>query len=325
MNTELVKRVLSLGFLPLLVALLVQSNAESDPPICETFSAWSEPVNLGPVVNSSSFDSAATFSPDGLSLYFVSTRPGGLGMTDIWISQRRCADCPWEPPVNLAMVNSAVADGGPSLSADGHLLFFHSDRPGGHGGSDIWLSRRVNPNDDFGWEPPVNVGEAVNTPASEFTPDYVQTGDFYVENAGSAPANVAALYFGRGPDVSNQDMYAAPLTRDGQTAGPAVLVSELNSNTNDASPTVRTDGKEILFWSLRPGGFGNGDIWVSTRPTAHDPWSTPENVGLLVNTSSTDARPNLSRSGRTLLFDSNRPGGQGNQDVWMSTRTPGCR
>jgi hypothetical protein len=88
---------------------------------------------------------------------------------------------------------------------------------------------------------------------------------------------------------------------------------------------VRTDGKEILFWSLRPGGSGSGDIWVSTRPTIHEPWSTPENIGFPVNTTSNDVRPNLSRSGRTLLFDSNRPGGEGDQDIWMSTRTPGCR
>jgi hypothetical protein len=80
-----------------------------------------------------------------------------------------------------------------------------------------------------------------------------------------------------------------------------------------------------MFWSLRPGGFGSGDIWVSTRPNVHEPWSPPENVGSPVNAASNDRRPNLSRSGRTLLFDSNRPSGQGLEDIWMATRTPGCR
>jgi hypothetical protein len=186
------------------------------------------------------------------------------------------------------------------------------------------VSRRANPNDDFGWEAPVNLGPDVNTAASEFSPDYVQSADFYLENAGNAPANVAALYFSRGPDVNSQDIYTAPLTRDGSTVGPAVLVNELNSATNDAAPTVRTDGREILFWSPRAGGFGSGDIWVSTRPTVHEPWSTPENVGPPVNTGFNDVRPSLSHSGRTLLFDSNRPGGEGDQDIWMSTRTPAC-
>jgi len=286
--------------------------------------AWSDPVNLGPPVNSTYRDTGATFSPDGLSLYFVSTREGTLGPLDIWVSKRTCADCPWETPVNLTVVNSAFTDGAPSLSTDGHLLFFQSDRPGGHGSSDIWVSRRANANDDFGWEPPVNLGPGVNTSAGEFAPDYVQSADYYLQNAG-APADAAALYFGRGPVATDQHIYTAPLTRDGKTLGPAVFVHELNSLTNDAAPSVRTDGKEVVFWSLRPGGLGSGDIWVSTRRTVHEPWSLPENVGSPVNTVSNDRRPNLSRSGRTLLFDSDRPNGLGVEDIWMVTRTPGCR
>jgi Tol biopolymer transport system component len=224
----------------------------------------------------------------------------------------------------LAVVNSASSDGAPSLSTDGHLLFFQSDRSGGHGSADIWMSRRANANDDFGWEAPVNLGPDVNTSDGEFSPDYVQSADYYLQNAG-APADAAALYFGRGSIVTSQAIYTAPLTRDGRTLGLAVLVHELNSSTNDAAPSVRTDGKEVVFWSLRPGGFGSGDIWVSTRPNVHEPWSPPENVGPPVNTAFNDRRPNLSRSGRTLLFDSNRPNGQGLEDIWMATRTPGCR
>jgi WD40-like Beta Propeller Repeat len=321
MKTALRSRV----FLLVAIALLVASKAESNNSNCET-SAWSEPINLGPPVNSTFFDSAATLSPDGLSLYFVSTRqPGGLGLTDIWVSQRDCADCPWEEPFDLAAVNSTFDDGGPSLSIDGHLLFFHSSRPGGEGGLDIWMSRRDNPNDDFGWQPPTNLGPGVNTAASEFVPDYVQSADFYLETTGRVPANAAALYFSRGPDVNNQDIYTAPITRNGEALGPAVPVKELNSAANDPSPSVRTDGKEVLFWSTRPGGLGLGDIWVSTRNNVHEPWSTPRNVGPPLNTTFNDVRPNLSRSGRTLMFDSNRPGGLGSQDIWMSTRMPGCR
>src|SRR6266487_3482397 len=51
---------------------------------------WSEPVNLGPVVNSSALDANAGLSPDGLTLYFVSARTGGLGDNDIWMSHRQC-------------------------------------------------------------------------------------------------------------------------------------------------------------------------------------------------------------------------------------------
>ena len=321
MRTAATCRILLL----VILAPFVAFGAESAPPVCETGPAWSEPVNLGPPVNSPSFDSAATFSPDGLSLYFVSNRPGGVGATDIWVSQRACADCPWQTPVNLTAINSTLDDGAPSLSTDGHLLFFHSNRPGGEGGFDIWVSYRVNPNDDFGWEAPTNLGPGVNSPESEFSPEYVRTTDFYLESAGNVPANAAALYFGRGPDINHQQIYTAPITRDGETLGPAIFVTDLNSTTHDTAPSVRTDGREVLFWSLRQGGAGAGDIWVATRSNVHERWSTPQNIGPPVNTTSNDVRPNLSRGGGTLLFDSNRSGTLGNQDIWMSTRTPGCR
>src|SRR6266704_1220134 len=134
-------------------------------------SEWSEPVNLGPVVNSSSNEQNATLARDGLSLYFSSNRPGGSGPLDIWVSQRTCADpndpaCAWQAPVNLGSpINSAGADFAPNLSRDGHLLFFASNRGGG--ATDIFVSHRADPNDDFGWDDPVPLGPGVNTAAAE--------------------------------------------------------------------------------------------------------------------------------------------------------------
>ena len=64
-------------------------------------SAWSDPVNLGAPINSSASEMNAAFSPDELSLYFVSTRAGGLGGADIWVSRRASLDSPWADPVNL--------------------------------------------------------------------------------------------------------------------------------------------------------------------------------------------------------------------------------
>src|SRR5207245_5255159 len=133
------KPVVITSLTPLLsVALLVACQSGSDPVATKlqamsfANSEWSEPVNLGPVVNSSAGDNNPTLSSDGLSLYFASDRPGGLGNTDIWVARRASIDGPWETPIHLgAPVNTASADGGPVLSPDGHLLFIHSSRPGG--------------------------------------------------------------------------------------------------------------------------------------------------------------------------------------------------
>jgi hypothetical protein len=76
----------------------------------------------------------------------------------------------------------------------------------------------------------------------------------------------------------------------------------------------------MFFTSNRPGGIGSGDLWVSIRETTLDAWMTPVNVGPSVNTTSFDGAPALSSDGETLLFYSNRPGGFGGNDLYMSTR-----
>jgi len=299
------------------LALLLGCGAESDQIVygiqTHSFanSEWSEPVNLGSVVNSTAADNNPTLSPDGLSLYFASDRPGGLGGTDIWVAQRASRESPWEAPVNLgAPISTSSADGAPALSVDGHLLFYHSARSGGQGGIDIWMARRADPKDDFGWEDPVNLGPDVNTPGDEQGPAYVASD---------------ALYFNRGSLILNgADLFRAEVGRDGRTKRPALPVTGLNDPAfNDAAPSVRTDGREMLFWSTRGGGFGAADIWVSARRSVHDAWSPPENLGgPPLNTPSAELQPDLSPDGRTLLFTSSRLGGSGGNDIWMSTRTP---
>jgi Tol biopolymer transport system component len=125
------------------------------------------------------------------------------------------------------------------------------------------------------------------------------------------------FYFNRGPSQTAQDIYIASIKRNGETRGPAVLVAELSDPAaNDAAPSVRTDGREILFGSTRIHGAGGLDLWIATRRSEHDPWSPPQNLAPL-NSAANDQQPSLSNDGRTLLFASDR---SGNLDIWMSTR-----
>jgi WD40-like Beta Propeller Repeat len=274
---------------------------------------WSAPVNLA-AVNATTMDAHPDLSKDELSLYFTSDRPGGVGGNDIWVSQRACSECDWQPPVNVSALNTTGIDAAPALSIDGHWMFFHSNRAGGRGGNDIYVSRRADPKDDFGWGPPQLLGPDVSTAADENAPVYLQSAE-------DGPAN---LYFTRGvAGTQGQDLYVAAVTRNGETLGPAVLASDLYSIVNDAAPTVRTDGREMLFHSPRAGTLGVADLWVSTRPNVSEPWSTPVNVGAPLNTPSFDQQPSLSYNGRTLVWASDRPGGSGGLDIWMATRNPG--
>lgn len=137
---------------------------------------WNTPVNLGPPINTSGSNMTPWITPDGLELYFSSTRPGGSGNIDIWVSKRASTNDPWQTPVNLgSVVNSAIDDCFSCLSPDGLVLFFcDSDnpsylfRPGGHGQTDMWMTKRKSLADP--WESPVNLGPGMNTSYFESHP-----------------------------------------------------------------------------------------------------------------------------------------------------------
>ena len=276
-----------------------------------SYTDWSAPLNLGSTVNAASADTNPALSADGSSLFFDSDRAGGLGGRDLWVSQRATPSAAWGTPVDLgAVVNSASDDANPALSSDGHWLFFASPRPGGFGGSDLYQSYRADVHDDFGWEPPTNLGSNVNTAGTENG-----TGGYF-DNGGHPQ-----LYFGsiRAGGIGGSDIYESDLQPDG-TWGPAALVAELSSTSQDNRPNLRSDGLEIFFYSSRPGGSGGNDLWTATRASTDATWSAPVNLGATVNSSANDAHPSLSGDGRTLVFDSARTGGSGADDLYVTTR-----
>jgi Tol biopolymer transport system component len=322
MRTAHFHRVVAALSLPLLVACQADSAGPAlSPDVKPAFSIssaeWSAPVNMGTTINSAAGEMNAALSPDELSVYFTSDRAGGLGFTDIWVARRDCADCAWQTPQNLgAPFNSAGQDAGPRLSNDGHLLFFQTDRFRAPGIFDIYVARRNNTNDDFGWGVPVALGPDVNSP------DGSQQAAFYLQSAEEGKGN---FYFNRATLATPQpEIYYAAISQDGETRGPAVIVPELNVVTaNDQHVTISKNGKEIFFSSNRVGGLGGFDLWTSTSRNVNEPWSAPVDLGAPMNTVATDQQPSLSANGRTLIFASNRTGGAGGNDLWMATRSPG--
>lgn len=304
------KGVAAAGLTCLLAVGLAALLAADDP---QQYSDWSAPVNLGPVVNSLEADSGAFISKDGLSLYFGSTRPWGYGGFDIYVSQRASVEDPWGTPQNLGPnINTSSNEQTPTISLDGHWLYFGSDRPGGFGGLDLYVSRRHKKRDDFGWQLLVNLGSGVNTSAAESGPAHFE----------DDVTGTVTLYFNSDrPGMGWEDIYASTLQPD-ETFGPAVLVPELSSASRDVRPAIRRDGLEMFLDSNRLPTSGGVDLWVSTRTSTSDPWSTPANLGAVVNSIYGDIRPALSFDGTELYFHSWRPDALGNNwDLYRSTRT----
>ncbi len=289
---------------------------QPSPQAVAKYSGWSTPVNLGPTINSASDDALPSLSKDGLSLYFTSNRPEGVGGFDNWVSQRGDVNAPWGPPVNLgAVVNSVADDAGPALSRDGHWLLFHSTRAGGLGGFDLMASWRQHTNDDFGWQTPVNLA-VLNSAGNDVGATY-----FEGEEGGTAE-----LYFGsnRQGGIGLVDIYVSHLSADG-TFGPPVLVPELSSPLNDQRPAISHDGREIFFHSNRLGSVADSnDIWVSTRPTVFDPWTTPVNVEE-INTAASETQPTISSDNMTLIITSGPPGRTGLEEpICTFPPAPSC-
>ena len=121
---------------------------------------WSVPVNIGRPVNSSAWDSQPSLSADGRTLYFVSNRKGGLGMRDIWVTQRK-ANNKWTMPKNLGpAINSEEDDISPFIHVNDQILYFSTNARPGFGGFDIYYSERVP---EQGWGEPENFGYPINT------------------------------------------------------------------------------------------------------------------------------------------------------------------
>jgi Tol biopolymer transport system component/tetratricopeptide (TPR) repeat protein len=139
---------------------------------------WGPPENLGPMVNTASNDWGASITGDGLELYFFSNRPGGYSssaLSDLYVTKRATRTSPWGPATNLGpKVNGSFRNNWPTVSADGLELYFSSNRPGGYGGSDLYVSMRATTNDP--WGDPVNVGSAVNSPSGELVPSLTPDG-----------------------------------------------------------------------------------------------------------------------------------------------------
>jgi outer membrane protein OmpA-like peptidoglycan-associated protein len=128
---------------------------------------WDVPEEISPAINSSNNEGTCTVSADGRTLVFTAcNRQDGYGSCDLYISKKEGKE--WSPPVNLGEnVNSRDWESQPSLSADGHTLYFASDRRGGQGKRDIWVTQLDTKNT---WKTPRNLGPVINTSDEENAP-----------------------------------------------------------------------------------------------------------------------------------------------------------
>ncbi len=291
------------------LACVVLTNAY----IAKADFTFGNPINLGPIVNSSYGDGAPSISGDGLSLFIGSNRPGGHGSADLWMSTRESTDNDWREAVNLGPnVNSSDWDSELSVSVDGLELYFSSNRGGGYGGFDLWVTKRATTSEP--WGRAVNLGPTVNSSADD------------IDVCISADGLMLYIESYRNGGYGKSDLWVAKrATKSDPWEEPVNLGQTVNSSANDGAPSISGDGLTLFFSdfsSPRPGGYGGTDIWITTRATVSDPWGEPVNLGPIVNGLARDQGPNISSNGSVLYFFSTRSGGSGDFDLWQVSILP---
>ena len=227
---------------------------------------WTEPFSLGPPINTSDPSGYPCISADGLELYLsdgypgfymegCTSRSGGYGYGDIWVSKRNALDLNWSEPVNLgSAVNNSNYQDGPSISADGLSLFFYSAYEADtYGRVDLYVTTRASKDDSWGTR--MNIGPPVNTSDPE-TFSHIS-------------ADGLSLLFCR--EISDDvDIYLSRRTTPGDPWGEPIRLDALKSSGDESGVTTSPNCSMIYF---ARGDRYTGEV-TTTFLNSWDIWQT---------------------------------------------------
>ena len=193
---------------------------------------WSSPKPISEAVNTPDNEGAASISGDGKTLVFTACdRPDSKGSCDLYISYR--IGDKWSRPVNLGgTVNSSGWDSQPSLSADGRTLYFASERRGGLGATDLYVTTKGA---DDNWQAPRNLGAPVNTASRESSP--------------CLHASSSTLYFASDghPGMGGVDLFKTDWDEKKGWHNVVNLGYPLNTNVNESSIFIDSRNNKGYF------------------------------------------------------------------------------
>ncbi|HVA50524.1 MAG TPA: hypothetical protein VNH11_29535 [Pirellulales bacterium] len=222
-----------------------------------------------------------SLADDGATLYLTVRRAEG----DADIYRSHWQNGRWQPAAAVTELNTPWDENGVAVSADGKQLYLASNRRGGKGGFDIYVSQRRA----SGWGVPKNLGDAVNTPANEYDP--------------ALAADGRQLYFAsdRGTQTATTDLFVARRTASNRAWSEAAPLVRANSPVNERSPCLAEDGAVLYFSSDRQHRRGEKDFDLY-RLRLHDDAAAVESLGQGINTVADETDPAVSPDGLRVTF-----------------------
>ncbi len=212
---------------------------------------WGTARNAGAPLNTAGNEGAQSISSDGRTMFFTACdRNDGQGRCDIYFSTNDGKR--WSPGNNLGQpVNTTYWESQPSISPNGRMLFFVSNRPGGMGGMDIWYSLRGS---DGRWGRPVNPGKIINTSGDEFSPFIYFNG--------------RTLYFSSNGRESfgGHDIYVTTMNRDSTWTTPENLGPPVNTPADETGLVIESSGRRAYFSSIRNREMGKDIYYLDLPP-----------------------------------------------------------
>lgn len=205
---------------------------------------WTEPKNLGPLVNSAEWESQPSLSADGRTLYFVSDRRGGAGRRDIWVTNLNERG-QWTRARNVGKpVNTQYDEISPFIHVNNRVLYFASNGLVGFGGYDIFFSER----DSSSWSNPKNIGSPVNNHEDQFSLFITADGKkgYYsheeIREGGYTSSRIHEMDIPEENQIRYKSNYVKGIVRDKKTRQPLAATIELiNLENNEMESLVSSD------------------------------------------------------------------------------------
>jgi outer membrane protein OmpA-like peptidoglycan-associated protein len=219
-----------------------------------TPTGWSEPQNMGRNINTESWETAPSLSPDKNALYFTSTRPGGYGGSDIYVSFRQ-PNGKWSEAVNMGpTVNTSADEIASFIHADNKTMYFNSGGLPGYGGSDIFVMRKGI---DGKWGTPQNLGYPINTIENEGSLFVTSNGitAYYASDRSDTRGGYDLYKFDLREDIRPaRTLYVKGFVQDKQSKKGIPSAVELYDNrSNKPLSRVQTDETGYYFITLPVG------------------------------------------------------------------------